>query len=92
MKTKILLAVLFVFAIAASAKKKPETFTELQLGANNNGSSITLQFERGKQHNHPLFAVWLADEKGNSNPLHFKKHCKGLFRKRKQQNRTMDAG
>lgn len=65
MKTKILLAVLFVFAIAASAKKKPETFTELQLGANNNGSSITLQFERGKQHNHPLFAVWLADEKGN---------------------------
>ncbi len=64
MKTKILLAVLFVFAIAASAKKKPETFTELQLGANNNGSSITLQFERGKQHNHPLFAVWLADENG----------------------------
>ncbi|MBV5342325.1 hypothetical protein JZU68_01465, partial [bacterium] len=24
-----------------------------------------LRFERGIEHNHPLFAVWLADDEGN---------------------------
>jgi hypothetical protein len=66
MKTKIILAAMLVLTITASAKKnKKEVFSEQSYGVKNNGTTITIQFEKGKEHNHPLFAIWLADEKGN---------------------------
>lgn len=64
MKAKIITIVLLALAVTLSAKKKPEVFTQHNLGVNNVGTSLTLRFEKGKEHNHPLFAVWLADEKG----------------------------
>ena len=64
MKTKLVLTFLLIFSITISAKKKPEVFTELNCGVNNSGTSISIKFEKGKEHNHPLFAIWLADENG----------------------------
>ena len=64
MKTKIITTILLILSITASGKKKQEVYTSYNYGVNNNGTSITLKFEKGKEHNHPLFAVWLADENG----------------------------
>ncbi|MFZ4723960.1 MAG: hypothetical protein ACOYMD_00790 [Paludibacter sp.] len=64
MKTKIILAALLILSVTISAKKKPEVFSQEKYGENNNGTKISIQFEKGKEHNHPLFAIWLADESG----------------------------
>jgi len=64
MKTKLILAALLVLTVSVLAKKKPEVFSEHIYGVNNNGSTISIRFEKGKEHNHPLFAIWLADENG----------------------------
>lgn len=63
MKTKIIMALLLVFAVTMSAKK-PENFASYIYGYNDQCTLISLKFEKGKEHNHPLFAVWLADENG----------------------------
>ena len=64
MKTKIILAVLLVITTCISAKIKKTVFSEENFGVNNVGTTVTIQFEQGKEHNHPLFAIWLADENG----------------------------
>jgi hypothetical protein len=66
MKTKILIAMMLTLTITMSAKKpNKEVFTQNNYGVNNTGTTLVLKFEKGKEHNHPLFAIWLADEKGN---------------------------
>jgi hypothetical protein len=66
MKTKILIALMLTLTISMSAKKpNKEVFTQNNYGVNNTGTTLVLKFEKGKEHNHPLFAIWLADEKGN---------------------------
>jgi hypothetical protein len=64
MKTKLLIAILLAMTFAVSAKNKKEVFSEENYGVNYTGTSLTIQFEKGKEHNHPLFAIWLADENG----------------------------
>lgn len=64
MKTKLLIAYLLLLTLTISAKKKPEVFTEYNYGMKNSGTSISIKFEKGPEHNHPLFAVWLANENG----------------------------
>ena len=71
MKSKIIMTVVLavsflgLFVISASAKKiKKEVFTHQSFGVQNSGTELELKFEKGKEHNHPLFAVWLADETG----------------------------
>ncbi len=64
MKTKILLILFISFSLAVSGKKKAEVFTQENYTSDKQGTLISLKFERGKQHNHPLFAIWLADENG----------------------------
>ena len=64
-KTRIILATLLILSVASTAQKKKEVFTEENYGVNTTGTPITIRFEKGKEHNHPLFAVWLADDKGN---------------------------
>jgi len=55
---------MLIVAITLSAKKKPEAFSQENYGVKNTGTSITIRFEKGKEHNHPLYAIWLADENG----------------------------
>ena len=64
-KTDILLVAFILFSATGSAQKKKDIFSEENFGVNKSGTPITIQFEKGKYHNHPLFAIWLADEKGN---------------------------
>lgn len=51
-------------ALSVSAKKKPEVFSDESYVTGKSGTTISLVFEKGKEHNHPLFAIWLADENG----------------------------
>ena len=64
MKTNILLAAFLVLSTATPAQRKKEVYSEEKYGGNNQGTFISIKFEKGKEHNHPLFAIWLADEKG----------------------------
>ncbi len=64
MKTKLILLTLSIFAITVSAKKKPEVTAQYNYGVDNIGTTVIIHFEKGKEHNHPLFAIWLADETG----------------------------
>lgn len=65
----ILLLLVAFFAITLSScvsvKKELGQVQEFTYGKRNGGSLITLKFEKGKEHNHPLFAIWLADSEGN---------------------------
>ena len=65
MKTQVLIIATFFAAMAISGQKKKEVFSQENYGLNNGGTALTIQFQKGAEHNHPLFAVWLADEKGN---------------------------
>ena len=65
MKTNILTIILLIFALTATGQKKKNAFSVENYGINNSGTALTIQFEKGPEHNHPLFAIWLADEKGN---------------------------
>lgn len=70
MKTKTISYLLLALAFAPAAscisvRKEPQPIPQYSYGKEGNGSSITLLFEKGKEHNHPLFAVWLADSAGN---------------------------
>jgi len=65
MKTHILLVVFITIGVFGKAQKKKEVFTVENYGGNNVGTSITIRFEKGKEHNHPLYAIWLADENGH---------------------------
>jgi len=64
-KNGIILAVLTIQMASGVAQKKKEVFSEENYGISNTGTPVTIRFEKGKEHNHPLFAIWLADEKGN---------------------------
>lgn len=62
----LLLAFLaMAFISCVSIKKEPGKMQEFTYGESNGGSLITLSFQKGRAHNHPLFAVWLADSDGN---------------------------
>ncbi len=64
MKTNILtLSFIFTFS-AIFAQKKQQPVDNYLYGASENCSVITLKFDKGKNHNHPLFAIWLADQNG----------------------------
>jgi hypothetical protein len=64
MKTRIIFSMLIILIASVSGKQKPEIFSQLNYGIKNTGTSFTIQLEKGKEHNHPLFAIWLADENG----------------------------
>jgi len=64
MKTKIITVTILLFSVVIFAQKKKEVFSQENYGVNNTGTALTIQFEKGSEHNHPLFAIWLADENG----------------------------
>ena len=66
MRTKIFIALLLVAGFALAGKKvKTEKISVENYGTTNSGTALEIKFEKGVEHNHPLFAIWLADEKGN---------------------------
>jgi hypothetical protein len=57
MKTNILIITISLFALTASGHTKKEVFSIENYGINNSGTALTIQFEKGPEHNHPLFAI-----------------------------------
>jgi len=82
MDKRIVFIACFAFALTVSARKKPEVFSQVSYGITNSGSALSVTFQKGKEYNHPLFAIWLADEKGNFiQTLYVSESIgKGLFR------------
>lgn len=58
----LMLAVLISFGL--SAKKKIEKHDQFIYGTNRETTLLELEFHKGSSHNHPLFAIWLADHNG----------------------------
>lgn len=67
MQLKITLAMLILLfgTVAFSAKKKKITYNDASYGTSNKGTNLLITFDEGKSYNHPLYAIWLADEGGN---------------------------
>lgn len=63
-KLLFLLSMALLLSVSASSKKKETPKDTYAYGVGRTGTSLTLIFEKGKEHNHPLFAVWLADGQG----------------------------
>jgi hypothetical protein len=59
------MVLLLAFSPAVPAQKKGETYAQYRYGVGSAGTEFTLTFQKGKAFNHPLFAVWLADAKGD---------------------------
>lgn len=65
MKIRILFIAMVLFSLNVSAKKiKEEAPVYVQYGVENAGTKLEISFEKGKEYNHPLFAIWLADANG----------------------------
>lgn len=64
MKTKRSLLLLVLLGILFSAQKRPAKVDYYTYGKKNNTSEINLRLEKGRHHNHPLYAIWLADTTG----------------------------
>lgn len=97
MKAKYLLFLMLIFAGLASCvstDKTPEQIAVFTYGNPGTGTQITLKFQKGKEHNHPLFAVWLADSTGNYiQTLYVSESIgKGVFKHAKQSKRKWEAG
>ena len=64
MKTNILLIACFLIPALTFAAKKTEVIPTFTVGSAKTGTPLMIKFEKGQQHNHPLFAIWLADRNG----------------------------
>jgi hypothetical protein len=66
MKRQIaLLTLIAIFSTSAVSQRRKDTYTVANYGEGNPGTTLGFRFEKGKHHNHPLMAIWLADEHGN---------------------------
>ena len=65
MKNAILLIILILFPVVSNAQRRKVTTDVFEYGISNQGSEISIRFDKGKEHNHPLFAIWLTDENGH---------------------------
>lgn len=63
-RTLFVMLILLCTSSVFSAKKKNITYNEASYGTSNNGTSLLITFDEGKSYNHPLYAIWLADEGG----------------------------
>jgi len=48
-----------------TVKDTSPSFTIIQSNLDQQGTSITIEFHKGKAHNHPSLAIWLEDLQGN---------------------------
>lgn len=55
---------MLICLVVLTSAKKAESPSVYDYGKSAGGTRISLTFQRGAAHNHPLFAVWLADENG----------------------------
>lgn len=95
MKQLILFAIAMLIATPSviSQKKQDHNSTNV-FGKTDNITILTVQFEKGKAHNHPLMALWLADENGKYiQTLYVAESIgKGYFRRANHNTGMWEAG
>lgn len=65
MKRNIALLTLLAFCTTlAFSQRKKDNYSVASYGEDMGGTTLSFHFEKGKRHNHPLMAIWLADENG----------------------------
>lgn len=64
-KKLALLTIVALLSTYGYSQRKKDTYTVANYGEGKAGTTLTFHFEKGKRHNHPLMAIWLADEQGN---------------------------
>jgi len=62
-KTALLTLVALISTLGIAQRKK-DIYSVANYGEGKPGTTLTFHFEKGKRHNHPLMAIWLADEQG----------------------------
>lgn len=62
-KTALLILVALISTLGIAQRKK-DIYSVANYGEGKPGTTLTFHFEKGKRHNHPLMAIWLADEQG----------------------------
>lgn len=96
MQSRTLFAMLILLYATAvlSAKKKPITYNEASYGTANQGTTLVVTFDQGKSYNHPLYAIWLADEQGKYiQTLYVSQSVgKGVYQRSVQTNRMWQPG
>lgn len=85
---------MLLLLVLLTSAKKTELPTEYNYGKTANGTKITLTFHKGVAHNHPLFAIWLADDKGRYlETLYVSESiAKGVFPKASRKNGFWESG
>ncbi len=66
MKQIFLILTVWMFAFGVTAQRRATVPVSAEMfGLTTQNSVLTIRFEPGRNHNHPLMAFWLADEQGN---------------------------
>lgn len=75
-------------------KKKTETYSIERYGTAKAGTEIIIQLDKGIAHNHPLFAIWLADAEGKFvQTLYVSESIgRGVFRRASRSTGKWQAG
>lgn len=66
MKTTTAILILLVVSTGLlTGQRKKDSYTMANYGEGKAGTTLQIHLEKGKRHNHPLMAIWLADSTGN---------------------------
>lgn len=63
-KNKFIILLMLTIAVNMMGQRKQEMLTAGLYGIKDKVTVLTFNFEKGKSHNHPLMAIWLADASG----------------------------
>lgn len=63
-KLTIIASLMLIINLNIAGQRKQDAVTTNLYGTKDNITVLTINFEKGKSHNHPLMAIWLADESG----------------------------
>lgn len=59
-----LLTLVAIMSTLVVGQRKKDIYSVANYGEGQQGTTLNFHFEKGKRHNHPLMAIWLADEQG----------------------------
>lgn len=59
-----IISLVIITSMTTNAQRTPDIATSGLFGNKDNITVLTINFEKGKSHNYPLMAIWLADENG----------------------------
>lgn len=94
MKTPLIILLATGLSLNIGARKNETTFSQHEVAQQNTGTELVLTVEHGKEHNHPVYAVWLADEDGSFIQTLYVSETigKGVFKRAKRHQGQWQSG